>query len=126
MAALILLNDRLVATAAYQTLAGEVSQPEHMKPFQLDKCHALMSNGPVVAQYYARWHTGQREDDLQSLKRHWQRLLLASVRRSAASTARAFAFADRIAAWPAVGLRYLPQASEESTKLRRHFPRTSR
>jgi hypothetical protein len=52
-----------VATAAYQTLAGEVSQPEHMKPFQLDKCHALVSNGPVVAQYYARWYTGQREDD---------------------------------------------------------------
>jgi hypothetical protein len=52
-----------VATAAYQTLAGEVSQPEHMKPFQLDKCHALMSDGPVVAQYYARWYTGRRDDD---------------------------------------------------------------
>jgi hypothetical protein len=52
-----------VATAAYQTLAGEVNQPQHMKPFQLDKCHALMSDGPVVAQYYARWYTGRRDDD---------------------------------------------------------------
>src|ERR1700674_989176 len=52
-----------VATAAYQTLAGEVTQPESMKPFQLDKCHALMSDGPVVAQSHARGNTGRREDD---------------------------------------------------------------
>jgi hypothetical protein len=53
-----------VATAAYQTLAGEVGLPDYMKPFQLDRCHALVSDGPAVAQYYPRWYTGQRDDAL--------------------------------------------------------------
>jgi hypothetical protein len=47
-----------VATTAYQTLAGEIKLPEDVKPFQLDKCHALVSDGPVVAQYYPRWYRG--------------------------------------------------------------------
>lgn len=47
-----------VATAAYQTLAGQVKQPGEMKPFQLDKCHALMTDGPAVAKYYPRWYRG--------------------------------------------------------------------
>lgn len=49
-----------VATTAYQTLAGEVKLPEHMKPFQLDKCHALVTDGPAVAKYYPRWHRGAK------------------------------------------------------------------
>ena len=55
-----------VATAAYQTLAGEVSLPENMKPFQLDKCHALVSDGPAVAKYYPRWYTGPHGEEVVS------------------------------------------------------------
>ena len=47
-----------VATTAYQTLAGEVKLPDDMKPFQLDKCHALVTDGLVVAKYYPRWYRG--------------------------------------------------------------------
>jgi hypothetical protein len=47
-----------LATAAFQTLAGQrVQDPEH-KPFQLDKCHALEATRPVVARYYPRWYRG--------------------------------------------------------------------
>ena len=51
--------------AAIQAFAGEVSktrdasQPDpaddDRKPFQLDRCHALRSDGPAVAQFYPRW-----------------------------------------------------------------------
>jgi len=44
-----------MATAAYQTLAGEVKQDPERKPFQLDGCHALDTGGPTVARYYPRW-----------------------------------------------------------------------
>jgi hypothetical protein len=50
-------------TAAIQAFAGDViatrdganddEQPQ--KPFQLDNCHALRSDGPAVAKYYSRW-----------------------------------------------------------------------
>jgi hypothetical protein len=58
----------LLPTAAIQAFAGEViktqdaSQPVHdevaaqRKPFQLDRCHALRSDGPAVAQFYPRWY----------------------------------------------------------------------
>lgn len=49
-----------VATTAYQTLAGEVKLPDEMKPFQLDKCHALVTDGPVVATYYPKWYRAAR------------------------------------------------------------------
>ena len=50
-----------VATTAYQTLTGQVKLPENMKPFQLDKCHALVTDGPVVARYYPRWYRGAKK-----------------------------------------------------------------
>ena len=48
----------ILATAAFQTLAGQKVQPADRKPFQLDKCHALASNAPAVAKYYPRWYSG--------------------------------------------------------------------
>ena len=61
----------VLPTAAIQAFAGEViktqdaSQPaddaaSHRKPFQLDRCHALRSDGPAVAEFYPRWY---RADD---------------------------------------------------------------
>ena len=44
-----------LATAAFQTLAGEVQQAPDRKPFQVDRCHALQAGGPAVARYYPRW-----------------------------------------------------------------------
>ena len=48
-----------VATAAFQSMAGQGLQPPDRKPFQLDRCHALDSHGPVVARYYPRWYKGE-------------------------------------------------------------------
>jgi len=45
-----------LATAAFQTLAGQVAQDPERKPFQLDKCHALATDGPAVERYYPKWH----------------------------------------------------------------------
>lgn len=58
----------VLPTAAIQAFAGEVfktrdssqaaAEPaEHeRKPFQLDRCHALRSDGAAVAQFYPRWY----------------------------------------------------------------------
>jgi hypothetical protein len=48
-----------LATAAFQTMAGQRTQDPDRKPFQLDKCHALDATSPVVAKYYPRWYRGQ-------------------------------------------------------------------
>ena len=57
----------VLPTAAVQAFAGEVYQPRDAahespedaahgrKPFQLDHCHALRTDGPAVALYYPRW-----------------------------------------------------------------------
>lgn len=45
-----------MATVAIQTLAGSVPQPEDVRPFELDGCHALASDGPTVARFYPRWY----------------------------------------------------------------------
>jgi hypothetical protein len=50
-------------TAAIQAFAGEVFNTRDganddqgsEKPFQLDRCHALRSDGAAVAKYYPRW-----------------------------------------------------------------------
>jgi len=53
----------VLPTAAVQAFAGEVFRshetPGHadpVKPAQLDRCHALRTDGPVVAQFYPRWY----------------------------------------------------------------------
>jgi hypothetical protein len=54
---------QVLPTAVVQAFAGEVwstrdgeaADVPHEKPFQLDKCHALQSDGEAVARYYPRW-----------------------------------------------------------------------
>jgi hypothetical protein len=54
---------QVLPTAAIQAFAGEVldtrdgasADRQSHKPFQLDRCHALRSDGAAVAQYYPQW-----------------------------------------------------------------------
>jgi hypothetical protein len=43
------------AGEVWSTRDGEAADVPHEKPFQLDKCHALQSDGAAVARYYPRW-----------------------------------------------------------------------
>lgn len=53
----------VLPTAAIQAFAGDVfdtrdgagTDEQSHKPFQLDRCHALRSDGEAVAKYYPRW-----------------------------------------------------------------------
>ncbi|NEX60690.1 DUF2889 domain-containing protein [Noviherbaspirillum galbum] len=53
----------VLPTAAIQAFAGEVIDTrdgasggaQATKPFQLDRCHALRTDGEAVAKYYPRW-----------------------------------------------------------------------
>ena len=47
-----------LATAAFQTMAGQRVQDPLKKPFQLDRCHALALTAPAVARYYPLWYKG--------------------------------------------------------------------
>jgi hypothetical protein len=47
-----------LATATFQTMAGQRIQPSDQKPFQLDRCHALAVTSPVVARHYPKWYRG--------------------------------------------------------------------
>jgi hypothetical protein len=51
----------MLATAAFQTMAGQRLQDPDKKPFQLDRCHALAADAPAVARYYPKWYTGREE-----------------------------------------------------------------
>ena len=56
---------QILPTAAVQAFANDVwsthdsanasAEQPHDKPFQLDKCHALRTDGGAVAQFYPRW-----------------------------------------------------------------------
>jgi hypothetical protein len=54
---------QVLPTAAIQAFAGEVldtrdgapAEQQSQKPFQLDRCHALRTDGAAVAKYYPRW-----------------------------------------------------------------------
>lgn len=48
----------ILATATFQTMAGQRLQDPDRKPFQIDRCHALESSSPAVGRYYPRWYTG--------------------------------------------------------------------
>ena len=48
----------MLATAAFQTMAGQRKQDPQKKPFQLDRCHALDATKAVVGRYYPRWYKG--------------------------------------------------------------------
>lgn len=47
-----------LATATFQTMAGQRLQDPDRRPFQLDRCHALDAKGPVVGRFYPRWYKG--------------------------------------------------------------------
>lgn len=52
---------QVLPTAVVQAFAGEVIDTRGdaegaSQPFQIDRCHALRSDGPVVKQYYPRWY----------------------------------------------------------------------
>ena len=54
---------RTLGTAVIQTLAGNnLAVSETHKPFQLDGCHALATDGPQVAAFYPRWYRPKSED----------------------------------------------------------------
>ena len=48
----------MLATAAFQSMAGQRLQDPDRKPFQIDRCHALAATGAVVGRYYPKWYTG--------------------------------------------------------------------
>ncbi len=45
-----------LATAAFQTFAGQGVLPSDRKPPQLDRCHALATDGDVVRRFHPRWY----------------------------------------------------------------------
>lgn len=52
---------QVLPSAVIQGLVGEVidprgNQPGDAQPFQLDRCHALRTDGAVVRQHYPRWY----------------------------------------------------------------------
>ena len=54
----------VLPTAVIQAFAGHVldtkeGDAEGQPPFQLDRCHALRRQGPVVKTYYPRWFVSQ-------------------------------------------------------------------
>jgi hypothetical protein len=54
---------RTMGTGVLQTLAGaDLAVSQTHKPFQLDGCHALATDGPQVASFYPRWYRKPAED----------------------------------------------------------------
>lgn len=50
----------VVPTAAVQAMAGGSSHRDPAaRPFQIDRCHAMASDGPGVLRYYPKWHRNQ-------------------------------------------------------------------
>ena len=52
-----------LATAAFQTMAGQRLQDPEQRPFQLDRCHALAQTSPAVGRYYPKWYRGGEKVD---------------------------------------------------------------
>lgn len=48
----------MLATTAFQTLAGQVQFDPAKEPYQLDRCHALATEADAVARFYPRWYRG--------------------------------------------------------------------
>lgn len=47
----------MLATVAFQTMASiRPKAPAGVKPFQLDRCHALETSKPAVAKFYPEWY----------------------------------------------------------------------
>jgi len=55
---------RTMATGVLQTVAGtNLTVSETEKPFQLDGCHALATDGPQVAAFYPRWYRPTKSEE---------------------------------------------------------------
>lgn len=54
------LSELVIAlgTGVLQTLAGTLHRDPDVRPFSLDGCHALMTDGPVVREFHPRWYRG--------------------------------------------------------------------
>jgi hypothetical protein len=61
----------VLPTAAVQAFADEVfktrdtayeGHDDDRKPWQLDRCHALRTDGPAVARFYPRWYHAKARD----------------------------------------------------------------
>ena len=46
----------VLPTAAVQAAAGVREQDPQVQPFQLDRCHALVTDGEAVRHFYPRWY----------------------------------------------------------------------
>ena len=54
-----------MATGVLQTLAGAMHANPDVKPFSLDGCHALLTDGPVVREFHPRWYRGDNPSSTQ-------------------------------------------------------------
>ncbi|SAK96901.1 hypothetical protein AWB82_07081 [Caballeronia glebae] len=45
-----------VATAAFQTMSEEINASGTTRPFQLNGCHALRTDGPLVKAFHPKWY----------------------------------------------------------------------
>jgi len=61
---------QVLPTAVVQAFAGEVINTQEggqpfgeQRPFQLDRCHALRSDGPAVRTYYPRWFKAKTDSE---------------------------------------------------------------
>jgi hypothetical protein len=70
---------QVLPTAVVQAFAGDVINtrggegPDAKQPFQLDRCHALRTDGPTVKLHYPRWYRpGQSEVLPPAVKRSLQ------------------------------------------------------
>jgi hypothetical protein len=56
----------VLPTAAIQANAGnrrkQQAEDPNQRPFQLDGCHALRTDGPTALKYYPQWYTGGRDE----------------------------------------------------------------
>ncbi|WP_418317328.1 DUF2889 domain-containing protein [Piscinibacter sakaiensis] len=62
---------RVLPTAVVQAFAGEVIDthapgPSGEPPFQLDRCHALRSDGAAVKLFYPRWYRRSEDEEATS------------------------------------------------------------
>ncbi|QGZ64469.1 DUF2889 domain-containing protein [Paraburkholderia acidisoli] len=48
-----------VATAAFQTMSVELNASNTERPFQIDGCYALKSDGAIVKAFHPTWYAGQ-------------------------------------------------------------------
>jgi hypothetical protein len=55
----------ILATLAFQTMANQRARDAASvsRPFQLDRCHALATNGEIVRRYYPRWFNPSKADE---------------------------------------------------------------